>query len=224
MYRRPFFRRIPRAAAEKNGRRKAGWILLLFMTAILMFLTSAFLYLKKISGQIAVSDASDIMIQQVNAAIRQVLQEENYESEAFVRFEKNETGEVSAISSNMTEINELSARLLDRVIGLTENRTITVSIPAGNLTGFSLLMGRGPGVPVEILVLTSSHVEFRNQIVTAGINQTKHQISLLVLVDIDVLVPWGTESTQICSEVLIADTVLVGKVPETYLNFDPNKG
>ena len=74
------------------------------------------------------------------------------------------------------------------------------------------------------MVLTSSHVEFRNQIVTAGINQTKHQISLLVLVDIDVLVPWGTESTQICSEVLIADTVLVGKVPETYLNFDPNKG
>ena len=131
---------------------------------------------------------------------------------------------MSAISSNMTQINALSALLLDRVIGLTENRTITVSIPAGNLTGMSLLMGRGPGVPVEILVLTSSHVEFRNQIVTAGINQTKHQISLLVMVDIDVLVPWGTESTQICSEVLISDTVLVGQVPDTYFHFDQNKG
>ena len=224
MYRRPFFRRAPRAASQNTGKRRAGWILLLLLTALLLFLASAFLYLKKISGQIAVSDASDIMIQQVNAAIRQVLQEEEYDPDAFVSFEKNDVGEVNAVRSNMTRINELSARLLDRVIGLTEKRTITVSIPAGNLTGFSLLMGRGPGVPVEILVLTSSHVEFRNQIVTAGINQTKHQISLLVLVDIDVLVPWGTESTQICSEVLIADTVLVGKVPETYLNFDPNKG
>ena len=67
-------------------------------------------------------------------------------------------------------------------------------------------------------------MEFRNNIVTAGINQTKHQISLLVIVDIDVLVPWGTESAQVCTELLIADTVVVGQVPETYLNFDQNEG
>ena len=85
----------------------------------------------------------------------------------------------------------------------------------------SLLMGRGPGIPVEILVLTSSHGEFKNDIVTAGINQTKHQISLLVIVDIDVLIPWGTESTQVCTEVLISDTVLLGQVPQTFLNYEP---
>jgi sporulation protein YunB len=124
----------------------------------------------------------------------------------------------------MTHVNALSAEILDRVVGLTENRTLTVSIPAGNLTGISLLMGRGPGVPVEILVLTSSRVEFQNSIVTAGINQTKHQISLNVIVDIDVLVPWGSESTQVVTEVLIADTVVVGQVPDTYLNFDQDKG
>ena len=164
------------------------------------------------------------MTTQVNAAITPVLQEGDYDADWFVSFEKNDAGEVTAISSNMTHINALSALLLDRVIGLTGNRTLTVSIPAGNLTGLSLLMGRGPGIPVEIMVLTSSHVEFRNNIVTAGINQTKHQISLLVIVDIDVLVPWGTESAQICTELLIADTVVVGQVPETYLNFDPNEG
>ncbi len=224
MYMRPFFRRSPRQPRERKASRRVGLILLMLLAALGMFSASAFLYLKRISGQIALSDASDIMIQQVNEAIHQVLLEGDYDPDAFVRFEKNDAGQVSAISSNMTQINALSALLLDRVIGLTENRTITVSIPAGNLTGMSLLMGRGPGVPVEILVLTSSHVEFRNQIVTAGINQTKHQISLLVMVDIDVLVPWGTESTQICSEVLISDTVLVGQVPDTYFHFDQNKG
>jgi sporulation protein YunB len=93
-----------------------------------------------------------------------------------------------------------------------------VRIPLGNLTGISLLMGRGPGVPVEILMLTSSRVAFHNSVVTAGINQTKHQLNLAVIVDIDVLIPWGTESTQVVTEVMIADTVIVGKVPETYLN------
>ena len=60
-------------------------------------------------------------------------------------------------------------------------------------------------------------MEFSNSIVTAGINQTKHQINLNVIVDIDILIPWGTESAQVVTEVLIADTVVVGKVPDTYL-------
>jgi sporulation protein YunB len=223
--RRPFFRRHPRSAPEarpKKRFRRAS--LLLLLAGLAAFLLAGGLYLKRISSQIAVSDACDVMTMQVNAAITQVLQEGDYDADWFVSFEKNEAGEVTAISSNMTHINALSAALLDRVIGLTGNRNLTVSIPAGNLTGLSLLMGRGPGIPVEIMVLTSSHVEFRNNIVTAGINQTKHQISLLVIVDIDVLVPWGTESAQICTEVLIADTVVVGQVPETYLNLDPNEG
>ncbi len=104
--------------------------------------------------------------------------------------------------------------------GQADNRVLTVSIPLGNLTGVSLLMGRGPAVPVEILMLTSSSVGFDNSIVTAGINHTKHRILLTVTVDIDVLVPWGTESTQVQSQVLIADTIIVGQVPETFVSLD----
>lgn len=223
MYLRPFFRhRARNVPGVRNKKRRAGAAILLILAAFLMFLISAAMYLKELSGQIAVSDACDIMTLEVNSAITQVLREGDYEADYFVKFEKNGAGEVMAISSNMTHVNALSTEILDRVVGLTENRKLTVSIPAGNLTGISLLMGRGPGIPVEILVLTSSRVEFQNSIVTAGINQTKHQISLNVIVDIDVLVPWGTESTQVVTEILIADTVVVGQVPDTYLNFDQN--
>ncbi len=224
MYRKPFWRKHPRPPSEVRSGRKAFLPLVLLLLASVCFLVSALIYLKTISCQIAVSDASDIMILQVNKAISQVLQEGSFQAEDFVQLEKNNGGEVTAVRSNMARINALSTILLERVVGLTENRTITVSIPAGNLTGISLLMGRGPGIPVEIMVLTSSHVEFRNNILTAGINQTKHQISLLVIVDIDVLVPWGTESTQVCTEVLISDTVLLGKVPQTFLQYEGNEG
>ena len=111
-------------------------------------------------------------------------------SDLFVSFEKAQNGEVSAINCNMARINALSAEILERVVDVTENYTATVRIPAGNLTGISLLMGRGPKIPVEIITLTSSSIGFQNSIVTAGINQTKHQITLQVNVDIDVLVPW----------------------------------
>ena len=222
MYRRPFFRRPPGRPASTGRRSRLP--LLLLLASVAAFFCSALIYLKEISCQIAVSDASDLTIIQVNSAVNQVLGEGAFRTEDFVELEKNNAGEVTAVRSNMARINELSALLLDRVVGSTENRMLTVSIPAGNLTGFSLLMGRGPGIPVEIQVLTSSHVEFRNDIITAGINQTKHQISLLVIVDIDVLVPWGTESAQVCTEVLISDTVLLGQVPQTFLHYGTDGG
>ena len=189
-----------------------------FMAAFCLFLSGAAMFLKNISCQIAVSDASDIVTQQINNAVAEIMAEGNYVGDYFVTFEKTAAGEVTAISSNMAKINALSAEILDRVVGATENHTLTVRSPAGNLTGVSLLMGRGPDVPVQIIVLTSSRVEFNNSIVTAGINQTKHQINLEVIVDIDILIPWESQSAQVVTEVMIADTVIVGKVPETYLN------
>lgn len=204
--------------AEKPVKHKFNISLLFTLAAVCLFLSGAAMFLKDISCQIAVSDASDIVTVQINNAIADIMAEGDYGGDYFVTFEKNDSGEVTAISSNMAKINTLSAEILERVVGATENRTLSVRIPAGNLTGISLLMGRGPEVPVQIIVLTSSRVEFNNSIVTAGINQTKHQLNLDVIVDIDILIPWGTESTQVISEVMIADTVVVGKVPETYLN------
>ena len=205
-------------ASDPKKKTGLGMILLVFLLGFLLFLATAFLFLKDLASQIAISDASDAVTAQVNRVIAEIMRDGKYEADAFVHFEKNSNGEVTAISSNMSSINALSAEILERVVGATENHTMTVRIPLGNLTGISLLMGRGPTVPVQIIVLTSSRVGFNNSIVTAGINQTKHQITLDVLVDVDILVPWGTENTQVKTDVLIADTIVVGQVPGTYLN------
>ena len=195
---------------------------MLLALGVLAFLISSSVFLRTISTRIAVSDASDVVTRRTNRAIAEVMSESGGDAESFVRFEKGTQGEVSAISCNMARINALSAEILDKIVGSTDNYTATVEIPAGNLTGLSLLMGRGPKVPVEIVTLTSSRVAFTNDIVTAGINQTKHQITLRIIVDIDVLIPWASASTQVVSEVLIADTVVVGQVPGTYLDMNGN--
>lgn len=222
-YRRPLRRRSVysySAGSAAVPKHRPGFSLaLLFLLAMLcLFLAAVSVFLKDLSSQIAVSDASDIVTVQINNAIAEIMAEQDYSGDYFVNFEKNTAGEVTAISSNMARINALSAEILHRVVGATGNRTIEIGVPVGNLTGISLLMGRGPNVPVQIIVLTSSRVEFNNSIVTAGINQTKHQINLEVIVDIDILVPWGTESAQVVTEILIADTIVVGQVPDTYLN------
>ena len=222
-YRRPFHRRSGYVyssgpAMTVKRRRRLPVALLFFLAMFCLFFAAVAIFLKELSAQIAVSDASDIVTVQINNAISDIMAEQDYSGDYFVSFEKDAAGDVTAISSNMARINALSAKILHRVVGATENRTIEIGIPAGNLTGISLLMGRGPNIPVQIIVLTSSRVEFNNSIVTAGINQTKHQINLEVIVDIDILVPWGTESSQVMTEILIADTIVVGQVPDTYLN------
>ena len=226
VYRRLFRRRPRRRYAEPGSAsagkpwRSRGISILFLLVALLLFLAAASLYLKDVSTAIAVSDASDAVTVSINNAIADIMRDGDYSADYFVSFEKSGTGEITAISSNMARINALSAKILDRIVGATDTHMLTVNIPVGNLTGVSILMGRGPKVPVKIITMTSSRVEFNNSIVTAGINQTKHQINLEVIVDIDILVPWGTESTQVVTEVLIADTIVVGRVPDTYLSMD----
>lgn len=226
-YKRFFHRRSPYVYSDSVSNELKGakrlnvrFMVITVLAVLLLFIFSASVFLKDISSQIAISDASDIVTVNVNNAISQVLSSGDYSGDYFVDFEKDSNGNVTAISSNMSKINTLSSRILEKVVGTTEKNTISVKIPFGNLTGFSVLMGRGPSVPLKIIVLTSSRVEFNNSIVTAGINQTKHQINLEVIVDVEILVPWGTENAQVVTEVLIADTVVVGEVPDTYLNME----
>lgn len=214
-------RRKPKYTFSTDTRQrkpKAGFfgvtlVLLLVLAAISMFL-------RDLSTKIAVSDAVDIVTKTVNDSINKVIGEGVYGFDYFVSLVKDENGDITAITSNMAHINTLSTEILNSVIESTENGTIKVKIPAGNLTGLNLLMGRGPDVTVDIVMLTSSKVDFKNDIVSSGINQAKYQLMLEVTIDIDVLVPWGTKSASTVTEVIVADTVIVGKVPETYLNME----
>ena len=177
-------------------------------------------FLKDLSGQIALSNASDTITASINDKINEKMSEGQYDYNYFVTLQKDDSGNITAISANMARINTLSSEILQEVIAATNNGMEDIEIPLGNLLGSNLLMGRGPDIPVKIIMLTSSYADFRNEIESAGINQVKHQIILEVRVQIDVMLPWEVQSTEVLSEVLIAETVLVGNFPDTYLNLN----
>ena len=152
--------------------------------------------------------------------IREVEVYGEYDFDYFISLEKDSSGEISAVTSNMAHINLLSTEILNTVISSTDNGVLSIKIPVGNLTGLNLLLNKGPEIETEIIMLTSSRVDFRNEIESCGINQAKYQLILEVTIDIDILVPWGTQSTSTVTEVIVADTVIVGKVPDTFLNLE----
>lgn len=194
-------------------------LLLLALTgALIAFLIPAVRYFRTLTGAMAVSNASDLITQTVSNIVENEMRLLGPDGGKFVSFEKDGDGQISAIVTDTARVNILSAELLNAIVEASDRGDLDLSIPFGNLLGLSFFLGRGPRVPVKITMLTSSRVDFRNVLTDAGINQTKHQLLLEVRVDADVLLPWEIRSTQILTEVLVAETIIVGRVPQTYFN------
>lgn len=204
----------------RRGKRHFKFGVFLFILIIIAFVISSAVFFRDLTCSIAVSDAADIVTATVNEAVSGVFRDNDYDTGYFVDVIQNADGLICGIAGNTAHINKLSADVLSSVIASTDNGKLRVQVPAGNLSGINLLMGKGPDVTVDIVMLTSSHVDFKDNISSCGINQTKYQLMLEICIDIDVLVPWGTRSTQTLTEVIVADTVIVGNVPETYLNWE----
>lgn len=190
--------------------------LLIVLSILSVVIVPPSLYLRNAASQMALSDAIDCVTLAINEAIHREMAEGVYDYNYFVNLEKDAEGKITAVTSNMARINMLSSSLLQDIVNTAGGGEMNISVPLGNLIGTNLLHGRGPDVPVKIIMLTSSYADFRNDISAAGINQIRHQIVLEVMVDIDVLIPWETLSTRVVSEVLVAETVIVGNVPDMY--------
>lgn len=193
----------------------------LFLFAILVFLLvsvlQASVFLRELTAEMAMSDAVDMVTLAVNEAVQSIMAEGDYGYDYFVNLEKDVDGNITAVSTNMSRINNVSAEILSRVVEKAANGQLDLRVPVGNLLGSNLLLGKGPEVSVEIITLTSSYIDIENELVSTGINQAKHKIVLKIDVDIDILVPWDVLTTTVESSVLIAETVIVGRVPETYV-------
>ena len=190
---------------------------MILLISFSLFLIPAIRYFRALTGAMAISNASDLITRTVSDIVEEKMMELRDEDRSFVSYEKDANGTVTAIITDTPRVNILSSELLDAVILAANRGDLNISVPLGDLLGISLMLGRGPRVPMKITMLTSSRVEVKNVLTDAGINQTKHQLILEVHVDTDVLLPWEIRSASVVNEVLVAETVVVGRTPETYV-------
>lgn len=204
--------------APRKLRRRAA---LLALTAVLLaFLIPAVRFFRKLTGAMAVSNASDLINRTVSSVVEAKMQELAGAENSFVSFEKDESGNITAIVTDTAKVNVLSAELLSAVVAASDAGDLNLRVPLGDLLGVSMFLGKGPRIPVKITLLTSSRVEVSNVLTDAGINQTRHQLLLSIRVDADVLLPWEIRSAAIEAPVLVAENVIVGRVPQTYVTME----
>lgn len=153
----------------------------------------------------------------INDAIDKQIELGNIQYDRMVYFEKDLDGKITALKTNMSEVNRLKTDILNLVNHeILALDTTDLGIPIGSLILPELLSGRGFQIPVLIHSIRNSDATFSSSFTEAGINQTLQQLTMEVIVDVTVLVLGQTNSFTVSSSVVVAETVIVGQVPDTF--------
>ena len=154
----------------------------------------------------------------INDAIDRQIDAGNIQYDRIVYFEKDLEGKITALKTNMSEVNRLKTSILniinDEILAMD---TTDLGIPVGSLILPEFWSGRGPYIPVQILSISNSEASFESYFTEAGINQTLQKLIMNISVDVSILVLGRTESFTVTSQVVVAETIIVGQVPDTLL-------
>lgn len=194
----------------------------LFLLILLVLMFASFFALRS-KYRLTIRDLAETSVKNAtsdlaNDAIAQQIENGNIQYDRIVYFEKDLNGRITALKTNIGEVNHLKTDILNIINGkILALDAADIGIPIGSLFLPEFFSGKGPTIPVRILAIRNSEASFTSNFCQAGINQTLHQLIMEVDVDAAVLVLGETSTFSVSSQVVVAETVIVGEVPDTFI-------
>lgn len=146
---------------------------------------------------------------------------EKYKYEDLFSIEKDKKGNITMIKSNIFTINAITSDIginIQKEMNSTERKDINIAL--GSFTGIKLLSGRGPYVKIRISSIGNVETDLRSEFISQGINQTLHRVYLQVECKVSILTPFSKIEKKITNQVILAENVIVGQIPETYYSLE----
>lgn len=202
---------------RKRRRRRILLIALLLVITGLILLTQLHLspYIRELARNQAVNAASNA----ITGSVSEMLRTGNTDFSRVIVLEKDVQGNITALRTDMGQVERMKIEVLGALDGLIDQiNTQQMGIPLGNLLLPDLLAGTGPVLPVKAVSLTVANADFFSDFSEAGINQTLQTLKVKFTISLTILTTVGYESVDVDSDVMVAQTVIVGRVPETYVN------
>ena len=201
------------------------WLIRRWLTRIFVLLIAVLVlfFVLRSKYRLVIEDLAQTQVKNTtsdltNDAIAKQIAVGDIQYDRIVFFEKDLDGRITALKTNMSEVNRLKTDILniinDEILALDHS---DIGIPLGSLFFPEIFSGKGPAIPVHILSIRNSDANFVSHFSQAGINQTMHRLNMEVSIDVAVLVLGQTSSFSMTSEVVVAETIIVGDVPQTYL-------
>lgn len=168
--------------------------------------------------ELAIAEATDVITITVNDVITEKVMDGEVDYSDLVTLEKDSEGNITALLTNMANVNYLQSDITREVVKRFTDKDVTrVEIPLGTLIGGTLLSGKGPKISVDILSITNVSAQLRNEFSSAGINQTRHRMIMEVEVSLGILLAgYRDRWDRVDTEITVCETIIVGRVPNTY--------
>ena len=185
------------------------------LSVVLLFAVDA--KIRPILLKLAHYEAKRNITEIINNAFSNTLADQNIDYSSIVSVTRDQQGIVRSVEANTAAVNRIVTQTIDSVYNqVDKNSLIRCGINIGSLTNLTLLQGRGPEIPVMSQLSRYVEYEITSTFTDAGINQTKHSIYLKLISTMYTYIPGEKEQEQITADFLLAETVIVGEVPEAY--------
>ena len=169
----------------------------------------------------ASTKATNLMVQAIDIAVDNCLQENDMNYRDFVTLGMDAAGKVTSITTNTAANSRFKRQVVEAVIRqLGDMDSEELGVPLGTLTGQALLSGVGPRVRVKVDSVGEVTADYVNTFISAGVNQTLHRVCLDITATVYLFLPGEILPVSVSSSVCVAETVIVGETPDTYLNLD----
>lgn len=207
---------------RRSGAKRFTLFLVFALACAVVIALMSDIRLRPIVRSMAENQAKNLALTTIDSAVTDVLSHDNTDYDKLVSINLGSDGEINSIQSNTVEINRLKSTLSTAIANAIDGcDKKKLSIPIGTVLGGDLLSGRGPRINVYITISGSATVQISNSFESSGINQTRHQIILDVTARVYIIMTGGNVSTVLDTNFVIAETVIVGTVPELYMKSQP---
>lgn len=201
-------------------KKKSTKIKLNLIALALFFIIIVFGFDKRVRPMIetyASNQASKRVTQIVSQSVYEELSENSMNYGDFVKLTYGENGIVTSLQTDIVEINQLQSSLTRRIIAhVMEFNNQTIYISFGAIVGGPLFSGRGPNIEIKLIPSNFIETRIKNEFSSAGINQTRHRILLGINLTVTTVMPGYRSTANINTNMVLAETVIVGAVPEAF--------
>ncbi|MCH5155516.1 MAG: sporulation protein YunB [Clostridiales bacterium] len=202
---------------QKRSKRKILFVVLLIICAIIAAVV-AFIKRNVTPMILALSEerVRSLTADAVSLAVVDVMSQNN--DVEYLEITRDDEQNIKSVI-----IDGKAVTVLAEQIALTAQQYITdvgndgIKIPLGSLSGMSLFTGVGPDIKMRVYLVGSTRSQMTSVFSSAGINQTLHRLYFTIHGNIAIAVPGIPSTIKVSAEVLMSETLIVGKVPPTYL-------
>ena len=200
---------------EKVAKDRRFFVICAILAALILILNITNRRLKPIGFELAKAYGSDAVVKIINDSVSEFFEAGDVGYSDLVRLRYNNTGVVTSIEYDAAEINRIKIACTEELSkNLAKLRSSKVRVPIGSLFGDVSLSGRGPSISVRLSTKAVPNIELLSTLDSAGLNQSRHEIIMRVTVEAALYLPPDTESFTVTQDFVLAQTVIVGDVPQ----------